>query len=68
MTKWDDDSWQKDFLEHEISFSFRCKTLVGRQRFERCLAIRCSARRIRKTEETTRRTETAMKEKINWQK
>ena len=55
-------------LEHEISFTFRCKTLNGGcKRIEKCLAFRCSARGIRKIEENARAA-AAMKEEINWQK
>ena len=49
-------------LEYEVTFAFRCKTLNGgRKRIERCLAFRCSARGIRKTEEKNRGGEAAMK-------
>ena len=54
--------WQilaKRFLEHEVAFTFRCKTPNGRcKRIERCLASRCSSCWIRKTKEDTRSTAT----------
>ena len=49
--------WQilaKRFLEHEVTFTFRCKTLNGCcKRIERCLAFRCFVCWIRKTKEKT---------------
>ena len=46
-------------LEHEVTFSLRCKNPNGRcKRIERCLAFRCSSCWIRKTKEDTRSTTT----------
>ena len=57
------------FLKHEVTFSFRCKTLNGRcKRIKRYMASSYNAFGIRKTEENSGGTATAMKEKINWQK
>ena len=55
------------FLKHEVTFSLRCKTLIGRcKRIKRCMASRRSAYGIPKTEENAGGT--AMTKKINWQK
>ena len=47
----------KRFFEHEVTFTFRCKTPNGRcKRIKRCLAFGCSTRWIRKTKEDARPT------------
>ena len=52
----------KRFLEHEVTFTFRCKTFNGRcKRTKRCLAFGCSTRRIREAKEDKRAKTTVKK-------
>ena len=64
--------WQilaERFLKHKVTFSLRGKTLDGKcKRIKRTFAPRCSACWIRKTEENTGETVTAMTKKTNWHK